>query len=119
MPVDEGGRIRWKVGPVESNPVPVMVVISDASQQEIFHTFRLDVFQERSSEPASKPGIPLSPLRIWTDATGKFTVQASLMRCQDDKVYLRTLEGEELMIDLKQLSDKDQEAVRQLTGRID
>ncbi len=119
MTVDEGGRIRWKVGPVESNPVPVMVVISDASQQEIFHTFRLDVFQERSSEPASKPGIPLSPLRIWTDATGKFTVQASLMRCQDDKVYLRTLEGEELMIDLKQLSDKDQEAVRQLTGRID
>src|SRR5688500_3863783 len=52
--------------------------------------------------------------RTWKDATGKFEVQATLVRVADGKAYLRRTDGREIAVPVEKLSQADRDY---LTGR--
>ncbi len=54
--------------------------------------------------PAAKP-----ELRTWTDATGKFSIDANFVEQKDGDVVLRTADGKTLTVPLDKLSETDQE----------
>jgi hypothetical protein len=51
------------------------------------------------------------PVRIWTDTTGKFQVEATLVSVADGTVKLRLKDGREVDVPLAKLSKSDQDAV--------
>jgi outer membrane protein assembly factor BamB len=56
-------------------------------------------------------------VRRWTDATGKFNVQAALVEVKDGKAILAREGGENLSVPLTQLSREDQKYVREELAR--
>jgi hypothetical protein len=61
-------------------------------------------------EPAASPAA-----RIWTDATGQFTVEAALVAVKDGKVLLIKANGSVLELPLSKLSVADEDYLRSLT----
>jgi hypothetical protein len=55
---------------------------------------------------------PPEPLRTWTDATGKFTVEATFTSYAHGVVKLKRKDGRVISIDIEQLSPPDQKYVR-------
>ena len=55
-----------------------------------------------------------SPIREWSDATGKFHVNAKLLGVKDGKVQLKKSDGEVINIPLAKLSAQDQDALKKL-----
>jgi WD40 repeat protein len=51
--------------------------------------------------------------RIWTDGTGKYSVEAELVEVEDGQVHLRKAGGQVIIVPLERLSAADQEHVRQ------
>jgi len=54
--------------------------------------------------------------RTWTDATGRFSVQAELVDFRDGQVRLRTADGRVVSLDVRQLSDGDRQFLRDRSG---
>ena len=54
-------------------------------------------------------------VRVWKDATGKFEISASFEGLDGDDVLLRTADGERMAIARDQLSDSDQNWVKNRT----
>jgi len=52
-------------------------------------------------------------LRVWTDSTGKHTIQAEFVEFKDGKIRLKKQDGNEVTIPIEMLSDTDRESVRQ------
>lgn len=52
-------------------------------------------------------------VRKWTDATGKYSVEAELVEFKDGKVHLRRADGQVVAVPLEKLSAADQAHVRQ------
>ncbi len=69
---------------------------------------------QRSEKPVAgtepKPAAPM--IRTWTSANGKFTVEASLFRVQDDSVVLLRKDGKVITVPLTQLSAQDRRYVQ-------
>jgi len=61
----------------------------------------------------------LVPEREWSDATGMFKVQASLVAIEGTSLTLRQTDGTDLTIELDQLSPVDQLVVRRTRRRLD
>ena len=55
--------------------------------------------------------IQAEEFRSWTDSTGRFKLEAKLVSLDEGKVTLVKKDGKKMMIDLKKLSQKDQEYV--------
>jgi hypothetical protein len=55
-----------------------------------------------------------SPVRDWSDITGKFHVKAELMGVKDGKVELKKTDGEIINVPLAKLSAQDQDALKKL-----
>jgi SLA1 homology domain 1, SHD1/Protein of unknown function (DUF3887) len=55
-----------------------------------------------------------SPVREWSDATGKYRVYAELMGVKDGKVQLKKSDGKVITIPLAKLSAQDQDALKKL-----
>lgn len=53
-------------------------------------------------------------LRTWTDATGKFKVEAALVRVEDGSAVLKKTDGKELRVPIDRLSDGDQRFLESL-----
>lgn len=53
-------------------------------------------------------------VRTWSDATGKFKIQAKFISSEDGKVTLEKADGSELEIELKKLSAADQKFIADL-----
>jgi hypothetical protein len=53
-------------------------------------------------------------LRSWSDASGKFSVEAEFVEMRDNKVVLKRKDGQLLSVPLDRLSDKDKTVVEQL-----
>jgi len=51
-------------------------------------------------------------LRTWQDASGKYTVQATLVRVENDQVELTTADGKRIEVPIEKLSLADQQYVR-------
>ena len=60
-----------------------------------------------SGSPGSSPFKSASKLRTWTDATGEFKIDATFVKLDGDTVILKTADGEDLEIQLDQLSAAD------------
>jgi hypothetical protein len=116
MKIDGQGRVTWKAQRVKSNQADVMVVVSDASGQENFHTFQIQVLEKRHA-PSSVVKPPAEESRKWTDATGNYSVVATFSRSEGDKVYLRQENGDEVAIEIKQLSQQDQQYLQQQNAK--
>lgn len=68
-------------------------------------------------ETASEPSLPPSkfPPRTWTDASGKFTVEAVFVSRAMDKIKIRrTDNGKEIVLSVDQLSEEDQKYIKSL-----
>ena len=57
-----------------------------------------------------------SKSRTWTDATGKFSVDAALVDADDQKVALQTNDGKAISLPLAKLSAPDQQFVQSVVG---
>ena len=55
-------------------------------------------------------------MRTWTDATGKFKVQAKFVEMTDGKVTLERADGKRVVVPLTKLSEADRKYVAQLGG---
>jgi len=53
--------------------------------------------------------------RTWTDQSGKFSIQATMVRQQDDKVVLRKSDGNEVSVPISMLSSGDQDFLKTMT----
>jgi hypothetical protein len=51
-------------------------------------------------------------LRTWTDKTGKFSVMAQFVKFRDGKAHLRKESDEVIQVPMSQLSDDDQQFIR-------
>lgn len=73
-----------------------------------------DGADQPAEEPVAKaepnPAAPM--IRTWTSANGKFTVEASLVRIQDDSVVLLKKDGKVVTVPLSQLSANDRRFVQ-------
>ncbi len=54
--------------------------------------------------------------RIWSDRSGRFRLEATLLRVSDDKAILRRDDGKEISVPLVRLSDSDKEYLSGLTA---
>jgi hypothetical protein len=62
--------------------------------------------------PLTAPSSPTAEMRTFTDATGKFTVKARIVKQSETEVTLRTEQGKEITLPLSKLSEADQKFVR-------
>ncbi|QDS86625.1 hypothetical protein EC9_07980 [Rosistilla ulvae] len=65
------------------------------------------------NEPASAPDAPMtaegtSPVRTWSDATGRFKIEANLLRVENGGAVLKRTDGREVTVPVKKLSSADQ-----------
>lgn len=67
-----------------------------------------DLAKADGHEPHAAP----PAMRTWTDASGKFTVEAELASFKDGKVRLRRADGKEMTLPIGKLSADDQKFVR-------
>ncbi len=58
-------------------------------------------------------GTAAAEVRTWSDSTGKFKVEAELVSAQDGKVQLRKVDGKEITVPLKRLTEADQAFVKE------
>ena len=65
---------------------------------------------------AAALGTADAPTRKWTDAAGRFSVEAEMVDLQNGAVHLKRTDGKIISVPLKELSLADQEFVRQATG---
>lgn len=64
-----------------------------------------------AAEPESATGSELGKLRTWTDASGRFTIEAAMVAFADGKVQLQRPDGSRLVVALDRLSDADRDYV--------
>jgi hypothetical protein len=64
---------------------------------------------ERENSPASQNPTGNSKLRTWSDATGKFKIEAEMVRLDKGQVQLKRADGTTLAVPLDKLSQADQE----------
>ena len=57
--------------------------------------------------------VPLAGARTWTDATGRFQVEAELVEIKEGKAQLKTAGGSVIAVPLERLSSADGEYVSQ------
>lgn len=66
---------------------------------------------EFGSEAPLKPAAgakPVAGLRTWSDATGKFRIEAELVTVEDGNAILKKKDGEEITVPIDKLSKEDQ-----------
>lgn len=125
MQVTAEGHVTWKAKQNDANPRNVIIAVTDASGQEMFHAFKLTVEPGvaspaangvASTKPSEPPPDPARPeMRTWTDATGKFKVKAKFLRRDGKSVYLVREDGREAVIEVARLSEADQTYVTERT----
>jgi hypothetical protein len=133
----DGGTLVWKVPPVAAaDKQNVILSVSDAAGQEVFHSFELKIEGPEPAvaavtPPEPSPAIPgvgrkpsvgrnpfepprasapqqQSPYRTWTDKTGKYKMEARFVRLlSDGKVELLRKDGQTVKVPLAMLSDYD------------
>jgi hypothetical protein len=64
--------------------------------------------------PPASPAGSTAAVRVWTDRSGKYRIQASFLRVEGDSVHLLDEESREREIPLDRLSEADQQYVRGL-----
>ena len=70
---------------------------------------------ERDSS-SSKPKPNLSQIRVWTDRTGSFKVEAEFLGLKDGKIHLHKMNGVKIAVNISKMSIEDLEYVERATG---
>ena len=112
MTVDDEGMLNWKATSKPGRAVAILK-ITDGSGQERFHTVAIDVAASAPPASESTEAVPdkdqiESEMRTWKDATGRFSVDATLIRRDDEFLYLRRADGSEAKVRIQNLSQEDQ-----------
>ncbi|WP_442507573.1 SHD1 domain-containing protein [Novipirellula sp. SH528] len=113
MAVTKNGRVEYRPTKVTDAQVKAVLVVSDDSGAELYHTLAFDVSKSIAGEPHPARPISSGELRRWTDKTGKFSINAALLRKESDNVVLRKTDGSEVMIPINKLSEQDQKHIEQ------
>jgi hypothetical protein len=77
----------------------------------VYIAFRM--FSVGSSGSAFNPS---KPARLWTDQTGKYTVEATLEDYKNGELSLRKADGKVVNIPLERMSREDQDFVKHSTA---
>jgi hypothetical protein len=72
---------------------------------------------EVPSETSAGSTAATGEFRLWTDATGKFRIEAELVSVVDGKVMLKKKEGNVITVPLDKLSAEDQEFLKEKEAR--
>lgn len=59
-------------------------------------------------------GVAVGEMRTWSNASGKFKIEAELLSSKEGKVQLRSSKGREITVALNKLSDADLEFIKSL-----
>lgn len=73
-----------------------------------------DVARMTADQPRVESPPPVGAVRRWTDASGKFTVEARLVTLQGTHIRLQATSGKTIDLGIDQLSQEDQEFLRTL-----
>ena len=68
----------------------------------------------RRSTVTTSPSSDMNNTRLWTDATGRFKVEAAFVKVDGGKVHLKRTDGKTLVIPVDKLSKEDQAHVHDL-----
>ena len=60
-------------------------------------------------KPVAEAKPAAAGLRTWSDATGKFRLEAELVGVEDGKAILKKKDGEQVLVPIDKLSKEDQE----------
>lgn len=71
------------------------------------------VTQPAGTQPAAAPG---TPSRTWTDASGKFKIEAEFVSLTGDQIQLKKVDGKFVTMALDKLSAVDQEVAKALAA---
>jgi WD40 repeat protein len=66
------------------------------------------------ADPTKDKQAAENPLRIWFDDSGKYTIQAKLVRIENDTVILLRKSGKEIAVALNKLSQADRDYLKRL-----
>jgi len=117
--VSAGGKLKGAGAPQVTGPTAVVRVTAERGAWDF--KISLDAADKISELYVTPPGSgPVadstsdSPVREWSDATGKYHVNAELMGVKDGKVQLKKSDGEVISIPLAKLSAQDQDALKKL-----
>lgn len=115
LTVSPTGLVEWKAvrgaGPDEA----VTVALSDASGQEVSHTFQLRVDSAApTASPKPSAATPPGVIRTWRSSDGKFTAEAKFAGKADGKVTLVLPDGKRIEVALDKLSAEDQDYIRSI-----
>lgn len=72
---------------------------------------------KKEGKPLVDDGKLLSPMRTWTDKSGKFHVDAALVKLDMKSAVLKTAKGNQIEIPLSVLSESDQRFLKELAER--
>lgn len=125
MEVSPEGLVKWTPTASDEPTQNIIVVVSDDSGQEIFHTFEIEVNRPGGSvatkaakaksnpEPAPSKTKDLSSekMRTWTDTSGR-TLTGTLIRIDGDRVIIKRDNGQNATVKVEQLSRQDQTYIR-------
>ena len=71
----------------------------------------------QAAEPSSAPDVQLGKVRTWTDASGRFTIEAAMVAFAQRKVQLQRPDGSRLVVSVDQLSSSDRDYVAEEVAR--
>ena len=117
--VSAKGKLKEASAPQVAGPTAIVRVTAERGAWDF--KISLDPSDKMSSLEVTPPGsgpaadsTSDSPVREWSDATGKFHVNAKLMGVKDGKVQLKKSDGEVINVPLAKLSAQDQDALKKL-----
>ncbi len=95
----------------------VKIKLKDLSKKDIAYLTENHYVTDQTDEsgatqPVTTDETSQNDLREFTDLTGKFKVQARLLRVNGDKAVLEKSDGKEIEVPLEKLSEADQEYVK-------
>ncbi len=94
--------------------IGVYAAVPTTNDKIVIQRFQLDVQPTAPLQPISTaPAAPAAPkYRLWTDASGKFQIEATIVSSAAGQVQLLRKDGKQITIPLDRLSQMDQEYLR-------
>lgn len=98
-------------------PIPTAesTLVSLRETLNLFET-KMDLEPKAIADESPHPAKAGATERIWTDASGKFSIKAAFVSCDAGRIVLRKSDGQQITVPQQRLSQSDQEFIRALVA---
>jgi hypothetical protein len=111
MTVTGEGLLSWTASKRIGGAEHIVVAVKDAAGRIVRHAFELQL-EDGKPERAAVAAAP-AVYRTFSDATGRFKIEAIFVGVQDGKVRLLKRDGNTILVPLEKLAPADQQWIKQ------